>query len=47
MGAPAPWFDWLSFGDFVLGLVEAFLYGWVVAVLTQIGTNTGQRPHPH
>ena len=28
-----PWFDWLSFGDFVLGLVEAFLYGWVVAVI--------------
>ena len=32
--APAlPWFDWLSFGDFLLGLVEAFLYGWVAAAL--------------
>lgn len=28
-----PWFDWLSFGDFLLGLVEAFLYGWVAAAL--------------
>lgn len=32
--APAlPWFDWLSVGDFLLGLVEVFLYGWIVAVL--------------
>lgn len=28
-----PWFDWLSVGDFLLGLVEAFLYGWIAAVL--------------
>ena len=32
--APAlPWFDWLSAGDFFLGLVEALLYGWILAVL--------------
>lgn len=32
--APAlPWFDWLGFGDFLLGLVEAFLYGWIAAAL--------------
>lgn len=32
--APAlPWFGWLSAGDFLLGLVEAFLYGWIAAVL--------------
>lgn len=32
--APAlPWFDWLSFGDFLLGVGEAFLYGWIAAVL--------------
>ena len=32
--APAlPWFDWLSAGDFLLGLAEAFVYGWIVAAL--------------
>lgn len=32
--APAlPWFDWLSVGDFLLGIVVAFLYGWIAAVL--------------
>ena len=28
-----PGFDWLSTGDFFLGLVEVYLYGWIFAVL--------------
>lgn len=27
MEAGLPWFTWLSWGSYVLGLVEAFLYG--------------------
>lgn len=28
-----PGFDWLGAGDFFLGLIEAYLYGWIAAVL--------------
>lgn len=28
-----PWVTWISWGSFVLGLVEAFAYGWFVAVI--------------
>lgn len=28
-----PGFDWLGAGDFFLGLVEVYLYGWIFAVL--------------
>lgn len=28
-----PGFDWLSVGDFLLGLVEVTLYGWVAALI--------------
>lgn len=28
-----PGFDWISWPDFVLGLIEAFAYGWYVALI--------------
>lgn len=31
--AALPGFDWLSVGDFLLGLVEAYVYGWIGAAL--------------
>lgn len=31
--AALPGFDWFSVGDFVLGLVEAYVYGWIFAAL--------------
>jgi len=28
-----PGWDWLSVGDFFLGLAEVYLYGWILALL--------------
>ena len=28
-----PGFDWLSWGDFFLGLIESYSYGWYFAVV--------------
>ena len=28
-----PGFEWLSVSGFVIGLIEAYLYGWYIAVL--------------
>ncbi|ERJ19833.1 hypothetical protein T35B1_15276 [Salinisphaera shabanensis T35B1] len=28
-----PGFEWLSFSGFVIGLIEAYLYGWYLAIL--------------
>ena len=28
-----PWVTWISWGSFVLGLVEAFAYGWYIALI--------------
>lgn len=28
-----PGFEWLSFSGFVIGLIEAYLYGWYIAVI--------------
>lgn len=43
-----PGFDWLSAGDFFIGLVEAYVYGWVGAVLfVPIWNALGaERPEP-
>lgn len=32
-GALLPGWDWLGVGNFLLGLGEVYLYGWIVAVL--------------
>lgn len=47
--AALPGFDWLSVGDFFLGLVEAYAYGWIAAALfVPIWNTIGQaeRPQP-
>lgn len=31
--AALPGFDWLSAGDFFLGLAESYVYGWTLALL--------------
>jgi len=31
--AALPGFDWLSAGDFFLGLAESYVYGWILAIL--------------
>ncbi|CAN0218481.1 MAG: hypothetical protein CMN28_00855 [Salinisphaeraceae bacterium] len=28
-----PGFEWLSFSGFLIGLVEAYLYGWYIAIV--------------
>ncbi|MES1945341.1 hypothetical protein PC39_14537 [Salinisphaera sp. PC39] len=28
-----PGFEWLSFSGFIIGLIEAYLYGWYLAIL--------------
>jgi len=28
-----PWVTWISWSSFILGLAEAFLYGWFVALI--------------
>ena len=33
MEAALPWFTWLSWGSYLLGLVESFLYGIYAAVV--------------
>lgn len=47
--AALPGFDWLSAGDFFLGLLEVYLYGWLTALLLVPIWNTlsTERPRAH